>query len=236
MVKPHPQVNREPRANLPIVLHKESELVLRGLRGERRIVGDLATDGAIFAQHVEREVGNLALVSGARVGVSESQQMPACGLQRPQVQGLRPLVEPRAAVLLLEERARVLLGKQNHLLRRIAGGEDVGIEPLRGEQGLHEPSRRQDPAMCGRSEEAALVIVGRDRLGIEGIDVREVRVLRIGGQRRAELLVGLEIPVELSVGGDTFRPRARYSGRGGRACGRCRSRRPAIETDRTCRV
>ena len=68
------------------------------------------------------------------------------------------------------------------------------------------------------SEEAALMVIGRDRLGIEGIDIREVSILRVGGQSHTELLVGLEIPVELSVGGDSFRhAHVVRVGKGGRA-------------------
>ena len=66
-------------------------------------------------KHVDRKIRNCALVGRARVGVSESQQMPPGRLDRPHVQCLGPLEQARTPILLFEKRSGILLRKEHHL-------------------------------------------------------------------------------------------------------------------------
>ena len=71
--------------NLPVVLHKEREVVYRGLRSEWRGIADAAAERSVFAQHLDGVIGYLALIRGMRPGVSEDRQMPAGMFDRPQM-------------------------------------------------------------------------------------------------------------------------------------------------------
>ena len=56
VIQSQPEVEREPRNDLPVVLHEEREVVLRGLRSNRRAVADGAAGRAVLPQHRHRQV------------------------------------------------------------------------------------------------------------------------------------------------------------------------------------
>ena len=125
-------------------------------------------------------------------------------LKRTKMQRLRPLEKPSAAALAFEKRAGILLGEKSHFSGSGGGREKVKIEAFYREDGLHEPAILENPAMGRGHEKAALMIIGGDGLGVERIDVGELRVLRIGDEDSGEVMIRRRVPIEFGVGVDAF--------------------------------
>jgi hypothetical protein len=101
VVEAQTKINGEAWMHLPVVLGIESEIAYRSMRIQRRSITYAATQSAVLTQDLYRKVSHLSLVRGVSIGVPEGQQMPPGMFDRPQVKGLRPLVElcvPLAAV------------------------------------------------------------------------------------------------------------------------------------------
>src|SRR6516225_1736998 len=114
-IETHSCIQCKPRTKLPVVLCEDRKLVSRGMGGQRATVNHPAGKSFVFSQNIHRKIADIALIAGVRVGIAESQQMPPRGLDRPQVERLRPLVEARSAPLLLEIAARILFRIEHHL-------------------------------------------------------------------------------------------------------------------------
>jgi hypothetical protein len=93
-----------------------------------------------------------------------------------------------------------LFGIKGHEAGLGVSGKDVGVELLNGEERLEETAFRENPAIGYRTEKATLVIIGGYGLGIEGVDVGVLSILRVEGENGGETLIAIDVPIELSLG------------------------------------
>jgi len=153
-------------------------------------------DRVVFTENVDGEIGDGAVVRGARKRVAEGDQVAAQRFEGPEVHRLGPLVEPGVATLGFEIAAGILLG----IKRQDAGDglvrENVKVVLLGGEERLDEAAARENPAIGNGGKEAALAVVGGDGFGIEGIDVGVPSVDRVESEDARKAVGGIDIPVE----------------------------------------
>lgn len=138
MVNTNTEIEKETGMELPIVLSEKSEIVFCGRRGARRGVGNFRGEGMVFAENTYRKIGHAALVGGTKEGVTESEEMAAAELERPQMETLRPLVKPGLPALAFEEAAKVHFRIKCHHTEHGIGRKEVVIQLFQREKRLHK--------------------------------------------------------------------------------------------------
>src|SRR5215469_6506752 len=84
-IETNSQIEGQPRIQLPVILREDRSLFFRSGGGDRAAIGDLAGSRPVFAQDADRQIVHGAAITGIGKQVPESQQMPACELQRTKV-------------------------------------------------------------------------------------------------------------------------------------------------------
>src|SRR5215472_1387601 len=84
-IETNSQIEGQPRIQLPIILGEDRSLLFRSGGGDKAAIRDLAGSRPVFAQDADRQIVHSAAITGIGEQVPESQQMPACELQRTKV-------------------------------------------------------------------------------------------------------------------------------------------------------
>src|SRR5208283_3893340 len=152
VIEPHAKIEDQTRMNLPAILGKQSEIVASGSGSEQRVaVNNFTTQRRVFAKDIDGQIGKEALISGARQRIAKSKEMAAVNFQRPKMQILRPLVEPRVTALRVEEGAGVLFREKSHLAKSGVGRKNFGVKAFYGEKRGEIAATGKNPAFRGRS-------------------------------------------------------------------------------------
>ena len=98
-----------------------------------------------------------------------------------------------------EEAAEILFRVEGHEAGIGIGRKGADLKPLNGEERLDKAAFGENPAIGNGAEKAALAIIGGDGLGVEGIDVGVLSILRVERENAGQAMTAVDVPVELSL-------------------------------------
>lgn len=83
LVEAHAELEDQAGMDLPTILHKKSEFVAGGSGGKQWMkVNDPAAESAVLTKNVDGQIGKEALISGAREGIAERNELTTVKFER----------------------------------------------------------------------------------------------------------------------------------------------------------